>query len=840
VEWKEIAERIGAFYFKSDGRGRFEEIDSKFFEVINFKPDGFYDLMDEIDLGVLRKCLGFKSFSIDVDFEAEDRTIYFKIIAERVDDHYEGVIIELTKIKVLEKTIEELKANLRRAEALFDTIMASIDDVFVILDRKGRIEYANKKFEKITGFPLDELKGKKLSDFVAEGTDIGDLTSSFRTFELELTSRRGKYLLEFNTKPVRLDIGGVSREIVIGTGRDVTERKRISYELEESERRYREASEFLQGILDYAPVPITAWDTNMNMTLWNKASEEIFGWKAEEVLGRNLLDLQIPLRERKRVEELIREVMNKGVTKRNINPSITKSGDERIFEWYNFPVRDYRGIISGGASIGIDLTDIIGMQRDLKRSETKYKELSEFLQKMIKIAPVAIVVWDENLEITSWNDTSERMFGFKRDEVIGRNFAELFAERDSVEDWFLNLISTDGYHNTIAENITKYGRRVFEWYSFAFSKNGVSIGMDITDRMNMERMLRLSEEKFRKIFEESPNAIAILNERGEVMDANRTFSEYFGAKRGDRLIEDLANKLPSEQIKVLKQAMIYVMDTQESTTVEHRIKGRLLQSSFIPLTLETGRSCVLISKDLTEIISLNKLLNTVNNINKLLVRIKNEGELVNRVCEEFSRMEEYDTIWIGIVDGEVIKAVASIRKDEMPEVVPPQMKNLTCMQISRASGEVVLRLPWSVKCLDCEYYPFHKSKIRVSIPMRVENEVRGVINLISKHKVPSEKELELLQTLADDLAFGLKALELEREKRKALEQIERNIENFAILIDHIRNPLTNILGITELKVEDEEVRAIVTQQVNRIEKVIERLDEGWLESEVIRDFLKKY
>lgn len=72
-----------------------------------------------------------------------------------------------------------------------------------------------------------------------------------------------------------------------------------------------------------------------------------------------------------------------------------------------------------------------------------------------------------------------------------------------------------------------------------------------------------------------------------------------------------------------------------------------------------------------------------------------------------------------------------------------------------------------------------------------------------------------------------------------MEQIEKNIEQFAILVDHIRNPLTAIAGLVEQKA-DEELRKKVLEQVKRIQDVVRRLDQGWLESETIRNFLKRY
>ncbi|WP_286879132.1 PAS domain S-box protein, partial [Methanoculleus sp. UBA413] len=79
----------------------------------------------------------------------------------------------------------------------------------------------------------------------------------------------------------------------------------------------------------------------------------------------------------------------------------------------------------------------------------------------------------------------------------------------------------------------------------------------------------------------------------------------------------------------------------------------------------------------------------------------------------------------------------------------------------------------------------------------------------------------------------------EHLRRQAFEQIERNIEQFAVLGDHIRQPLQVILGRAEL-LDDEKTAAIVRAQVERINEYITQLDRGWIESRKVREFLRRH
>ena len=80
--------------------------------------------------------------------------------------------------------------------------------------------------------------------------------------------------------------------------------------------------------------------------------------------------------------------------------------------------------------------------------------------------------------------------------------------------------------------------------------------------------------------------------------------------------------------------------------------------------------------------------------------------------------------------------------------------------------------------------------------------------------------------------------QMEMEKKKALEQIEQNIEQFAILNDHIRNPLAVIMGLSSLA--PGEISDKIILQAREIDRIVTQLDRGWVESEKVRDFIKRH
>ena len=79
----------------------------------------------------------------------------------------------------------------------------------------------------------------------------------------------------------------------------------------------------------------------------------------------------------------------------------------------------------------------------------------------------------------------------------------------------------------------------------------------------------------------------------------------------------------------------------------------------------------------------------------------------------------------------------------------------------------------------------------------------------------------------------------EEMKRRSYEQLESNIEQFATVIDNIRNPLSSVVLLADVS-DDKKTADQIIQQCDDIEEVISKLDEGWAKSEDIRNFLKKH
>ncbi|MEM5824220.1 MAG: hypothetical protein QXE98_05725, partial [Archaeoglobaceae archaeon] len=123
----------------------------------------------------------------------------------------------------------------------------------------------------------------------------------------------------------------------------------------------------------------------------------------------------------------------------------------------------------------------------------------------------------------------------------------------------------------------------------------------------------------------------------------------------------------------------------------------------------------------------------------------------------------------------------------------------------------------------------------VVYPIQINSEVGALVFITERLR---ESEFELIKTLMGDIEFVKEKLRLEDEKTRLLEQLQRNINEIAYLVDGIRNPLAAIFAYMELSADDK-LREKVHKQVLRIDKIISRLDRVWLDSEKIKNTIGK-
>jgi PAS domain S-box-containing protein len=122
-------------------------------------------------------------------------------------------------------------------------------------------------------------------------------------------------------------------------------------------------------------------------------------------------------------------------------------------------------------------------------------------------------------------------------------------------------------------------------------------------------------------------------------------------------------------------------------------------------------------------------------------------------------------------------------------------------------------------------------------PLRHVDEREGRILENVLFPVPGDQEdSRRVAVISHDIT---RERELEQARQEAFDRIRQNIEQFAILGDHIRQPLQVILG-TACLLEDEQATGKIQREIERINGYIRQLDQGWIDSRKIREYLQRH
>lgn len=158
--------------------------------------------------------------------------------------------------------------------------------------------------------------------------------------------------------------------VLSGTIQDVTERKLTELALQQSMQRYRE-------LVENANSAIIHWSRDGSIVFFNECAQQLFGWTAEEIKGRDVSVLlpQQPAAGATPATLIADIVARPQRFRNNINENIRRDGKRLRVNWTNRIIRDQYGQVEGVLSVGNDVTDYVRTEDELKR---RNEELERF------------------------------------------------------------------------------------------------------------------------------------------------------------------------------------------------------------------------------------------------------------------------------------------------------------------------------------------------------------------------------------------------------------------------------------------------------------------------------
>ncbi|HSB35079.1 MAG TPA: PAS domain S-box protein [Nitrospirota bacterium] len=416
-----------------------------------------------------------------------------------LDSRIEGVVITYTDVTDLKRAEEE---TLRLAS--FPRLNPN---PIIEVDVAGSVTFMNPAMEKI--FAEKGLTKENAAAFLPP--DLPDFlrdwdrkTEVILHRDVAVQDRAFGQTIYFSPK------FGVARIYAF----DITERKKA----EEVQGR-------LAAIVESAEDAIISEDMNGIIQTWNVGAERIFGYRAEEAVGRSI-SIIVPSGHNDETPGILTRI-KQGEHIENFETSRVRKDATIIPVSLTYSaIKDAGGKTIGISKIAHDITARKKAEEQLARTNQKINDILESIQD-------DFYVLDRDWNFIYANRQFTAKIGKEPDDFVGNNIWKMFPKH-------LGTVFEENLRAAMDKRVTRRfetgGKYTSAWYRMtAFpSTEGITVlGTDVTDLKKAEVALRDSEEQFRRAIEEAPIPIIMHAEDGEVLQVSRTWCELTGYTKQD-------------------------------------------------------------------------------------------------------------------------------------------------------------------------------------------------------------------------------------------------------------------------------------------------------------------
>jgi len=430
------------------------------------------------------------------------------------------------------------------------------DYAIFMLDPQGHVVSWNAGAERIKGYTADEIIGSHLSRFYTPDARVNGAPNE----SLRQARETGRHEDEgwrvrkdgsrFWASAVLTALRAPSGELIgfSKITRDLSERREHEERLRQSEERFRQLVEMVEGYAIYM------LDPNGFVSSWNIGAQRITGYSAEMVLGRHFSMFYPPDAVERGWPQHQLEVAARTGRFDDDGWRVRQDGTLLWADAVITAIHDRKGALRGFSNIIRDLTERREQEQRLKQSEENFRLLVE------GVKDHAIFLLDARGEVLSWNAGAERVEGWRAEDVLGRNFSILYPPEDVVAgrpQRELETATVLGFSEDTGWRIKANGSRYWADSSLTAlrNKDGTMRGFaQITRDLSERRRVQELESEGRRINEfiamlahELRNPLAPIRNAVEIMERSTLppdiawCKELIGRQVGHltRLVDDL-------------------------------------------------------------------------------------------------------------------------------------------------------------------------------------------------------------------------------------------------------------------------------------------------------------
>ncbi|HMK53324.1 MAG TPA: PAS domain S-box protein [Methanobacteriaceae archaeon] len=529
------------------------------------------------------------------------------------EDFFRAIIFISVSIitVILSERIEKSRLRLKISETRFRSVVESALDGIITTDISGDVVFVNESFQKMFKYSEDEVVGQSVRKFMPiryrENYDkqlkhfqiTGEHKLVGKTFESMGMKKDGK---EFPFE-MSITIWEVNDEkFTTSIIRDITDRKNAE-----------KTKAILSAIVENSEQSIIGKDLKGNILSWNRGAENIYGYKAGEVLGKSISLLFLPgSDELSQILDTISrgETIDHYETKRR-----TKNGNIIDISLVISPIKDVNGKIIGASTIARDITREKMDEEALAKSEAQLSLITANMADIICQAST-----DGSYIYVS--PSVKSVLGYEPLEMIGKSMYDFIHPAD-VD----NVVSC--MQEAIGECMTQLAqyryRKADDSYIWLetmgtplFNMSGEVSGFvcnsrDITQQKETEKALKDSEEKYRFLIESAKDPIFIVDQNGKFLLVNTAGADKMQLKAEDfvgKTLWDIFLESADLQMGLIKEVISSKNGVDVELPITYDGVKLWFSTSIQPLISEDGsvESVQIIARDISQIKKVQKQL----------------------------------------------------------------------------------------------------------------------------------------------------------------------------------------------------------------------------------------
>jgi PAS domain S-box-containing protein len=272
------------------------------------------------------------------------------------------------------------------------------------------------------------------------------------------------------------------------------------------------------------------------ITGWNPAAGRLFGYRADETIGKSI-NLIVPPDRTAEVKDICNRVGRGESIEQHEMVLLRRDGSPAQVSLSISPIKTPSGQIIGASKIARDITESRKTEQALRQQIEERRRIFESSQDLV-------LVLDSRGSIVQISPSCEAILGYRPEEMIGYSGVD-FIHPDHLENSRQEMRATRrGQRPTMSDTrcIHKDGREVWLSWLGTWSepvKRYFFIGRDMTESRHAQETLRESEQLARNIIETALDAFIQMDDKGAILNWNSQAEQIFGWRREEVLGNDL-------------------------------------------------------------------------------------------------------------------------------------------------------------------------------------------------------------------------------------------------------------------------------------------------------------